>query len=155
MGSGVGLLYTRRVRHLGIDYGERRLGLALSDEGGRLASPCAVWRRESPRRDVRRLTLLCLERGVEAVVVGLPLEQSGRSGETAAAAELFVERLRSHLDLPMELFDERYTSAEAEVYLKMQGYDGRRRRELRDAVAATLILQAYLDAPADQPTDRT
>jgi putative Holliday junction resolvase len=144
--AAAAMMYTGAVRYLGIDYGEVRLGLALSDEGAVLAKPLKVYARRSPKRDVRWLTLLCIELGVDAVVVGLPLEQAGVEGKTAEQVRLFVGRLRSHLALPVEFVDERYSSAEAEHRLREQGLDGRQIRRELDAVAAALILQTFLDA---------
>jgi putative Holliday junction resolvase len=133
------------VRCLGIDFGVKRIGLALSDPEGRIALPRGVLERRSPQADVRRICLLAVEEGVEEVVLGLPLEEDGTRGGSAAAVEGFLADLESHLDLPIHLFDERYTTKAAEGALSEAGLDTRAGRENVDAVAAALILQAYLD----------
>jgi putative Holliday junction resolvase len=138
-------VYTAGVRSLGIDYGGKRIGLALSDPEGRIARPLEVFERRSPLADVRRICLATIEEGVEEVVLGLPLEEDGTRGEAAAAVEAFLADLESHLDLPIHLVDERYTTKEAEGALREAGRDGRSARENVDAVAAALILQAHLD----------
>jgi putative Holliday junction resolvase len=135
------------VRVLAIDYGERRLGLAVSDEAGAFAFPAGTLERRGGRRDLEALKQLAAERGVARVVVGLPLHMDGRAGPEARAAEAFAAALGQATGLPVDTFDERWTTREAARSLREQGYVGRRGRKGRenvDSVAATLILQAYL-----------
>lgn len=136
------------MRVLGIDYGHRRIGLALSDEEGILASPLPTYVRErSEARDITALTSLIDKHGVTAVVVGLPLNMNGSRGEMAREAEAFADRIRQETELPIELFDERLTSSEAERVLLEADLPRRRRKELRDSLSAVLILQGHLDRP--------
>ncbi len=134
---------------LGLDYGQRRIGMALSDPTGTLASGVGTHLTPDDGSILDRIAALVRERGIEAVVVGLPLTADGREGTSAAAARRFAERLAEALDLPVHLVDERYSSQEADRWLRAPG--GRRRRGardkgLRDEVAAELILQQYLDS---------
>jgi putative holliday junction resolvase len=135
------------VRVLAIDYGERRLGLAVSDEAGEHAFPAGTLERRGGKRDVAALCELARERGVERVVVGLPLHMDGRAGKEAEAARAFAAALGAASGLPVDTCDERLTTQEAERSLRAQGYTGKRgkkRAALVDAVAATLILRSYL-----------
>jgi len=136
------------MRVLGIDYGRRRLGLALSDEDGVLASPLPALHRDrsgSLDRDIARLKRLIEEHNAAESVVGHPLNMDGSRGEMAREAEAFAEALRSATNRSVHLFDERLTSAEAERAMLEGNLSRRRRKELRDSLAATLILQGYLD----------
>ena len=134
------------MRVLGIDYGRRRLGLALSDEEAVLATPLPHQRRShSLDRDVRALASLASARGVGAIVVGLPLHMLGVPGEMADEATLFAQKLGEAARVPVELIDERLTSAEAERVLLEADLSRQRRKQLRDSLAAVLILQSYLD----------
>ena len=134
------------MRILGIDYGRRRIGLAISDEEGILASPFPTYVRErSVAQDITALTSLIDKHGVTAVVVGLPLNMNGSRGEMAREAEAFADRIRQETALPVELFDERLTSSEAERVLLEADLPRRRRRDLRDSLSAVLILQGHLD----------
>jgi len=136
----------RKMRLLGIDYGRKRLGLALSDEGGILASPLpARIRSRSETDDIAFLKDLTRERGVERIVVGLPLNMDGSSGEMAEEALRFAALLEGEIGIPVATIDERLTSVEADRVLIEGGFSRQRRKGLRDSLAAVLILQAYLD----------
>ena len=135
------------MRVLAIDYGERRLGLAVSDEAGVHAFPAGALLRQGKARDLAALRKLAAERGVARVVVGLPLHMGGRAGPEARAALAFAAALGEATGLPVETLDERWTTREAERSLREQGLVGRRghrRKEVVDAVAATLLLQTFL-----------
>ena len=135
------------MRVLAIDYGERRLGLAVSDEAGALAFPAGTLLRRGKARDLAALRELAAERGVARVVVGLPLHMGGRAGPEARAALAFAAAVGEATGLPVETLDERWTTREAERSLREQGLvgrRGRRRREVVDAVAATLLLRSWL-----------
>lgn len=136
------------MRVLGIDYGERRIGLAVSDPGGTLALPVGTLERRGWRRDLAALRAVIEEREVDRIVVGLPLHLDGREGETAAAARRFAGRLAEATALPVETLDERWTTREAERALAEAGRRGRRRRAVVDAVAATLLLRSFLERGA-------
>ena len=132
------------VRALGIDFGARRIGLAVSE--GAVALPVRTLERRGLARDLDALAGLARERGVECVVVGLPLHMSGRRGPEAEAAERFAAQVGERLGLPVHLVDERWTSVEAERALRDGGRRARDRRGRVDAVAATLILRSWLES---------
>jgi putative Holliday junction resolvase len=134
---------------LGIDAGERRIGVALSDATRLLASPIAVLDRKhglAPVLDT--LATLAQREEVSAIVVGHPLNADGSAGRQAKRAEQLSRVLERVVGLPVVLWDERLSTQEAEAIVRAQGRDMRRARESGqiDAVAAAVILQAYLDA---------
>jgi putative Holliday junction resolvase len=138
------------MRVLGIDYGRKRLGLALSDEDEILASPLATWRRaRSVQTDFANLSRLAREHGVVRVVVGLPLHMDGTAGEMAREATAFAQGLARESQLPVETFDERLSSSEAERAMLEGDLSRRQRKENRDMLAAVLILQGFLSRAAD------
>jgi putative Holliday junction resolvase len=136
---------TSRGRVLGLDLGDVRIGVAISDDERRLAVPLGTVRTGAPH-DLRAIAELVREHGVALVVVGHPRSLSGERGEAARKAEAFAEALRAALPVPVVLQDERLSTAEAERALREAGAGGRRRRRAVDRSAATVILQAYLDA---------
>jgi putative Holliday junction resolvase len=133
---------------LGVDVGTVRVGLAGSDETGTIASPL----RTVPRRPVARLWLevqeVVDERLPECIVVGLPRRLDGSEGESAADARLVADQLRARTGLPVEMWDERFTTAAAERSLIAAGRRRAQRRQSIDAVAASLLLQSWLDSRA-------
>jgi putative Holliday junction resolvase len=131
---------------LGLDPGTVRIGLAASDPSGTLASPVAVLERRSGTRLWERVREEARLRGAVGIVVGLPLRMAGGEGTAAGAARELADEAHRETALPVELWDERLSSAEAERALLAQGMPRRRRRERVDAVAAALVLQAWLDA---------
>ena len=134
---------------LGIDFGSRRLGLAISDESGQIALPLPPLESGGVKKDVAALVELAREREVEHVVVGLPLGLDGRRGSQAEATERFAQALREGLALPVTLLDERFSSQEAERALEATGHRGRRKKKaLIDSVAATVLLRTYLEQRA-------
>jgi len=134
------------MRILGIDYGHKRLGLALSDEKRILASPIPVYQRRELKQDLAFLAHLVTERGVDQIVVGLPRNMDGSLGEMAQDGFAFVDALTKKTGLPVETFDERLTSVEAERVLIQADLSRKRRKTLRDSLAAVLILQGYLES---------
>lgn len=134
------------MRILGVDYGRARLGLAISDEDATLASPLPQQRRtHSLNHDVRQLARWAREHRIKRIVIGLPLNMNGSRGEMAEEVISFAERVRRATDLPVELTDERLTSVEAERVLVEANLSRKRRKGLRDSLAAVLILQEYLN----------
>ena len=124
-----------------------RIGLALSDPLGMTAQPAGVLRRSSLARDLATLAAYIRTHEVERVVIGHPRRLSGEVGPEAARAEAFAARLRASLDgIPVDLWDERLTTAEALRTLVAADVSRRRRREVVDAMAAALILQGWMDA---------
>jgi putative Holliday junction resolvase len=106
---------------LGLDYGSKRIGLAVSDEAGVFAFPAGALERTGLQRDLAALAELIAERGVTRIVVGLPLHMSGRSGPEAEAARAFARALGEATRLPVDLLDERWTTREAERALRDGG----------------------------------
>ena len=137
------------MRVLGVDLGDRRIGVAVSDAGGVLASPVEVVERSGDRAvDHARLAALADELEVELVVVGLPLSLSGRPGPAARAIAAEVEELAGRLPVPVETIDERLTTVTAERSLREAGVRGRARRQVVDKAAAAVLLQTWLDGRA-------
>lgn len=137
------------MRAIGVDLGAKRIGIALSDSGGTVATPWTRVDRCGDRaRDHRRIAELAAEAEAECVVVGLPLSLDGSVGPAAEGVLAEIEALRVVLAVPVETYDERLTTVTAERVLREQGVDGRRRREVVDQVAASVLLQAWLDAGA-------
>jgi putative holliday junction resolvase len=141
---------------LAIDYGKKRLGLALSDEHGVTASPFATWTRINRRRDLARLRDLVRQRTVRRIVVGLPLHLDGTPSEISEEAKSFATRVAKALGIPVELMDERLSSWEAKQTISAMESHPRARRCSTgraensrkvplDDVAAAIILRDYLD----------
>jgi putative Holliday junction resolvase len=132
-------------RILALDLGEKRIGLAVSDPEGILASGRGVYLRRTPEEDLEYLKWLVEEEDVGEIVLGLPRNMDGSLGGQAERVLEFKCLLEERLNLPVRLFDERLTTAEAERVLIEADLSRRRRREVRDELAAVLILQGYLD----------
>ncbi|UCF67546.1 MAG: Holliday junction resolvase RuvX [Acidobacteriota bacterium] len=133
------------ARVLGIDVGTKTLGLAVSDENARVAMPLEVLARSGLERDLRRLSEQIQQREIAEVVVGMPLQLDGRPGELAPEAELIAAKLRERCTVSVFLWDERMTTAGAERVLIQADVSRRKRRQVIDKLAATLILQGFLD----------
>lgn len=132
---------------LAIDYGRRRIGLALSDESGITARPLEIVTRTNRRDDVQRLRKLCRDHAVGSIVVGWPIRLDGTPGTMAAEAARFADRLRKQLGLPVELLDERLSSWEASQMIdanKTRHRSGLRKEKKLDDLAAAVILRDYL-----------
>jgi putative holliday junction resolvase len=140
------------VRALGVDYGRKRIGLALSDATGMLARPWKTIARAGNARQVaaalarETATLAAEPDGLAAIVIGWPRRLSGEPTELTAAVEALAAQLRQLTDISVVLQDERLTSREAESILAATEKDWRKRKPLVDAAAAAIILQDYLDA---------
>jgi putative Holliday junction resolvase len=135
-----------RSRILCVDYGEKRLGMALSDELGITAQP--LGKIEAERREVQidELKKVAEERGVTEVVVGLPLTLRGEVAQAASQVIAFARDLNKRLCLPVVTWDERFSTKQSEQVLIESGMRRKKRKEVVDSVAATVILQSYLDA---------
>ena len=138
------------MRYLGLDPGSTRLGVAISDAAGRIALPLEIVPRDATGADRRRVAQLIAERGVERVVIGLPLTLRGEAGPAAANVNEFIAALREALPVEVVTWDERLTSAQVEKEMREAGLEARQRRGRVDAAAAALILQSYLDAHEQQ-----
>jgi len=132
-------------RTLALDLGERRIGVALSDPSGLIAQPLSVIERRSLQADLRQIAALVAAHDVERVVVGYPLTLAGRSERAAQRVDRFIAQLRRALPVEVATVDERFSTVAAERALLEGGLRRERRRRVRDAVAAALILQADLD----------
>ena len=134
------------MRVMGLDIGERRIGVALSDPSQTVASPLVVLDAVRIRKDPGELTRLIEDYEVQRVVVGLPLSLDGSEGPQAGHVRATVDRLAQFLPPDIEYFDERYSSSEAKRALTGTGVSARDQRGMVDSVAAALFLQSYLDA---------
>ena len=128
---------------LGLDVGEKRIGVALAD--GLLAIPLSVIDRTGEAADVEQLLALAREYGAERIVVGLPRSMNGSIGRQAEEVLAFSGALAQHVDIPVDTWDERLSTVAAERLLTDTGMKRERRKGKRDAMAAAIILQAYLD----------
>lgn len=135
-------------RILAIDFGARRIGLAVSDGLGITAQGLATLERTQFDRDLRHIAALAEEYAVDHVIVGNPLSASGRDNAMSLRVATFAEKLRRYVHCPVELWDERLTSAEANRVLRESGISIEKRRRAADRVAVTLLLQQYLDRRA-------
>ena len=148
-------LAAMKGRVLGLDLGERRIGLAISDEEGQFAFPAGYHERSRLARDLEALRVLAAEQGVVRIVVGLPLLLDGREGTGARAAREFATALGAATSLPVELVDERLTTKEAEHALREAPSKTRRgRKHVIDSMAATLLLRGWLESRARSEAGR-
>jgi putative pre-16S rRNA nuclease len=147
------------ARLLGIDTGQRRIGLAISDPDRRIASPLATYERQSVAADSVYFARLVFEEDVGRLVIGLPVHLDGREGQKALEARRFGQWLAERVQLPKVFWDERFTTVEAERAMLEAGLTHKKRRQMRDRLAAQIILQSYIDAgcpesvPAPGPID--
>jgi len=138
------------VRVLALDLGSKRVGVAISDRSGTIASPLTVLARSGrPALDHERIRDLVAEEEAVLVVVGLPLSMDGSLGKAAQAALREVEALATVVGVPVETFDERLTTVTGDRILKERGMNAEKRRKVIDKVAAAVILQSWLDRRAE------
>jgi putative Holliday junction resolvase len=134
-------------RYLGLDIGNRRIGVAVSDELGLTAQPVmTLERRRNTREDLRSLARLCRRFGVVGIVVGNPVHLSGEISLQAEKTQAFAGELGKLSKLPVHMWDERLTTQEAHRILYEAGHERQAHRRVVDQVAAALILQEFLDA---------
>jgi putative holliday junction resolvase len=145
-------LGSRKVRRVaGFDVGDRRIGVAVSDPLGFTAQPLFTLHRTNRRADMKAVGRVIRKHEVGEAVVGNPLYMSGDQSPQAAKAHAFADDLRAEFGIVVHLWDERLTTTEAHRHLDLGGHAGRReRKEIIDQVAAVLILQAFLDARANE-----
>lgn len=134
------------MRILGVDFGLARTGLAVCDPTGMLASPVGTVHERDEERLLAAVAQAAHEQKAEQLVIGLPRNMDGSCGESARRAERLAERLRQETGLPVTLWDERMTTVSAIGYLNETNTRGKKRKAVVDAVAATIILQSYLDS---------
>ena len=136
----------RGVRALGIDPGTRRIGVAVSDRSGTIASPLTVIERGRSRGgELEQIARLVRDEEAEVVVVGLPLNMDGTQGKAAERAIHDARRLATVVDVPVEMHDERRTTVSADRSMIEAGLDALQRRQRVDKVAAAIMLQSWLD----------
>jgi putative pre-16S rRNA nuclease len=133
-------------RILGLDVGARRIGIAISDPLGLTAQGLATLQRRNRRYDLGELRKVLTKYEVREIVVGNPLRMSGQSGTQAEKMAAFAGQLKQAFSLPVHLWDERLSTAEAHRLLDETGIRDSRRKEVIDKMAAVLILQSFLDA---------
>jgi len=142
------------MKTLGLDPGEKRIGVAVSDESGRIALPTAALPGDRPACEiVADILNLADQHGAERIVIGMPTSLSGEAGPAAQKAAQFARALAAETDLQVITWDERLTTALAEKTMVAADVKRRKRRQKIDKVAAALILQNYLDAHADEQTN--
>lgn len=133
------------MRYAGLDIGERRIGVAVSDDLGRVATPLTVLSGPAEFARGQGLSRIVEDYGIESVVVGLPVSMDGSEGPQARRTRTLAARLMAHVGLPFDFFDERLTSSEASMRMSETGVSQREQRGSKDMVAASIFLQAYLD----------
>jgi len=130
---------------LGLDVGDSKIGIAISDRLGYIAYGVAILKRKNVQRDILYIQKLIRDYHVDELVVGLPIKMDGRRSRQTEKTLIFTKLLRKHLDVPVYTWDERLTTVEAIKTLKSGNIRRKDRARLIDKVAATIILQSYLD----------
>jgi len=127
------------MRILAIDHGDARIGLAISDEGGMIARPLQILKHTAKKEDAEKIARIAIENNVEKIIIGLPLNSEGEMGHQANKVKRWAEVLKAATMIPIEFWDESFTSEQAESLKHKRG-------EAVDDKAAAFILQSYLDS---------
>jgi putative Holliday junction resolvase len=130
----------------GVDYGTVRIGIAITDPERKIASPLLNYTRRGPEQDAQRFRQLAADEGVVLFVVGLPIHLDGRESEKSLEARQFGQWLAEATGVPVEFFDERFTSVEAEQVLLAADLTRKRRKRRMDMLAAQIMLSGYLES---------
>ena len=138
------------MKLLGLDVGDKRIGIACGDTDMRIATPLDVIVRGNFDADVRALQVFVHKYDVEQIIVGLPRNMDGTTGDQARRVMDYADKLARALNLPMQLWDERLSTVEATRRRNETGARGKKSRVTLDAVAAAVILQDYLDSQSPQ-----
>ena len=133
------------MKAMGIDFGLARIGIALSDDTKFLASPYLTYKRKNEQEDLTYFVNLINEKKVDEIVCGLPYNMQGEEQEIAQKTREFMQKIQYLTNIKIEFFDERLSSSMAEEMLRETERDWKKRKEKLDAVAASIILQDYLD----------
>ena len=133
------------IRMLGVDFGDARTGIAVSDSGGFLASPVCVIKETDFEKTIEKTAAFTKQYAVGQIVVGYPKYMNGTVGERAQKSQRFAQALEAQTGVPVALWDERCTTMSAAVYMNATDTRGKKRKSTIDAAAATIILQDYLD----------
>ncbi len=142
------------MRFMGLDVGDKRIGVAISDESALIASPRETLERTGNRRDIAHLLELARREEVSEILVGMPWNLDGTSGPQADKVSRFVDALRASTEIPIAVWDERLSTVRAEEALIEADVSREKRRGVVDRVAAAIILQSYLDAKRGTRADR-
>src|SRR3989338_7228849 len=134
------------MRILGIDFGEKRIGLALSDPLGFTAQSLDTLMRQNKNQVLHDLSVLCKERGVGEIVIGLPVNMNGSVGPKAQEVLDFIPKMEAALGIPVKTWDKRLSSRQAGRLMIEEGLSRHKQRAKCDALAAILILQSYIDS---------
>jgi len=134
------------LRILALDVGEKRIGVALSDPTGVLASPLTTIESKGQDSDIDEVLRLAEEHEAGEIVVGLPLSMSGRRGPQAGRVDAFVRAMAERTDIPLKSMDERLSSVQAERMLRESGVEPSKNKARVDSAAAAIVLQSYLDS---------
>ena len=134
------------MKILGLDYGETRIGLAISDVFGIVATPLETISEKDRKKQLDAVAKVAAENRAEKLVVGYPKRMDGTLGHRAEYTKAFAEDLSALTGLPFDMWDERFSSTEAHRILEEGGVSGKKRKTKVDKIAAVLILQGYLDA---------
>jgi putative Holliday junction resolvase len=134
------------MRILGIDYGEKRLGIAISDPLGITAQGLTIIMRTQLDEDIQKIVDIVREKEVKTIVIGLPRHMNNTLGEKAQAVLAFVEQIKAHIDIPVATLDERLSTVRAERAMLEGNLSRKKRKGMVDMIAAQLILQSYLDS---------
>ncbi len=134
------------MKYLGIDFGTKNLGLAVSDEMGIIAGKCGTIKRKGIKSDLARLKEIIRQEGVRKIVIGYPKNMDGSSGNAVERVEGFISALERELNISIEKWDERLSSVSAEKLLIYGDVSRGKRKKVIDQVSAVIILQNYLDS---------
>lgn len=133
------------MKILAVDYGDARTGLALCDVGEMLASPIGVIHERSSDKLAEQIAEVAIREGAQEIVVGNPLNMNGTTGDRSQLCHEFANKLREQCHLPVGMWDERSTTVTATHYLNVTNTRGKKRKDVVDAVAATIILESYMN----------
>ncbi len=136
-----------------IDFGTVRLGIAVSDPAQTIASPYENYTRRDPEQDARYLRRIVAEEGIVRFVVGLPVHLDGHESQKSHESRRFGKWLADQTGVPVDFYDERFTSVEAEEHLLAADFSRQQRKKRRDMLAAQLLLAAYLESDPDADTE--
>ena len=135
-------------RLMGLDYGSKTIGVAISDELGMAAQPIETIERSGEnklRKSLARISEIVKEKNIQKIVVGLPVNMNGCCGERAARTLEFVKKLKTRVDIPIVMQDERLTTVEADEILSESGVKKEERKRYIDSIAASIILREYME----------
>jgi len=133
------------MRFLGLDIGSKRIGLALSDELGIIAQGLPTLNRTTPKNDIRKLLEIASQHKVEKIVIGLPKNLNGTLGKSAEQVLAFIQEMKAKTAIPVDVWDERFSTVAVTRTLVSANVSRRRRKEVVDKLAAVYILQGFLD----------